>query len=169
MGEAYEAVADATSPARGLRPDRPGPLGLGRRPAGRGLDKVEKIKAAKKAGWHLRPPADAQGDPQPRGRLGRAVVERRDPGRAGRDPRPASGRPGPGGRDPDRRVLPRRREEGREDRRDPAERRGRGQLPHAAEPQGGRAAPRRDHAQRGARPASRTTTGATSPSRSSRP
>ena len=49
---------------------------------------------------------------------GRAVVDRGDPGRAGRDPGPdpVGGTAG----DPDGRVLPRRREEGREDRSVPA-------------------------------------------------
>ena len=155
MGEAYAAVAECDRPVHVVYvlTDLARSAWDPGRPA-EGLDKVEKIKSGKTGRMvtfvlRLTP----AGDPQRLGRLGRAVAERRRPRASRSRSAPASASQGQGRRDPDRRVLPRRREEGREAVRDPARRRGRGQLPHAAEPQGGRAAPRRDRAERGARPA----------------
>ena len=74
MGEVYEQVAECDKPARVVYvlTDLARSAWDAGHPA-EGLDKVEKIKAGKRGRMvDLRPAADAAGDPQRLGRLGRA-------------------------------------------------------------------------------------------------
>ena len=120
MGQVYAAVAECDRPVHVVYvlTDLARSAWDADRPA-EGLDQVAKVKAGKRReDRHVRLAADAPGDPQRRGRFGRAVVERGDPGRAGRDPRLGSGLVGNDAGDAARRVRARRRQEGREAGRD---------------------------------------------------
>ena len=137
------------------------------RPA-EGLDKVAQaqdeqgLARSPRSSW-----AGPQGDRQRRGRFGRAVLERRDPGRADRDPRPDPVA-GPEAGDPHGRVRARRQEEGREDAsrsRPTARSRSASPPPRARR---GRAAPGQDQAERRARPVRRRRRAVTSRSGSGR-
>ena len=74
---------------RGLRPDRPGATRPGTPTSPpRGSTRSRRSSEARGQDRHVRLAADTPGNPRRRRRFGRALVERGDPGRAGRDPRP---------------------------------------------------------------------------------
>ena len=139
--------------ARRLRADRPCPARHGI-PNGlaEGLDQVEKLKKSKGSqDRHVHPGRGRDGGNQRLGRTGRAIVERGHPGRPDRDsrPDPLSGHQADDSR---RRIRGRRQEEGRENARDSARRRGRGQFHRAAASRRDQLAPGQDQAERRARP-----------------